>query len=63
MDLFLLLGLIVLVLVLMFFGRLVSVALKVLFYALLVLLVFVFIFGVSYNELWDRISAIVLWVI
>ncbi|MBU0460143.1 MAG: hypothetical protein KJ597_03550 [Nanoarchaeota archaeon] len=63
MDLFSLLGIVILVLIVVFFGRILSVALKVLFYVLLVSLVLIFIFGVSYTELLNWATNVVLWVI
>ncbi|MBU0470421.1 MAG: hypothetical protein KKA62_00990 [Nanoarchaeota archaeon] len=61
MDLFSIIGLIIVVLVVLSLGKIMSHLLRFLFYALLGALVLVFFFDISLNNIIDWLSSLVLW--
>tara|TARA_Y100000310_G_C20657594_1_gene802816 strand:+ start:1748 stop:1939 length:192 start_codon:yes stop_codon:yes gene_type:complete len=62
MEPFSVLGIMIAIIIALFLGKIVSVALRVTFYFLLFALVMVFVFGVSYDELITVISEVILMV-
>ncbi|MEW5897033.1 MAG: hypothetical protein AB1668_05040 [Nanoarchaeota archaeon] len=61
MNILSLLGVAVIVLVLLFFSRVVSFLAKALFVILLALLVLVLFFGISFNQVLEGVTSAVLW--
>lgn len=62
MELLSLIGIFIVVVIALFLGRILSVALKVLFYVLLVALALMLIFGFSFQQLLDWATGILFWV-
>lgn len=60
MDLFSVAGIVVLIFLTIFFGRILTIALRVLFYVLITALVLVFFFGVSLDTLLNFLSKVLL---
>ncbi len=58
---FSILGILIIAILVFFLSRVLSVVVKIIFYALLAAMVLVFFFGVSLNEVIDWITGIVLW--
>ncbi|MBS3116927.1 hypothetical protein J4421_05015 [Candidatus Woesearchaeota archaeon] len=54
-------GLLILAIVILFFNKIMSVVVKILFYWLLVIFVLILFFGVSLNTAWEWSWAIMLW--
>ena len=63
MELFSVFGIIVLILLVVFFGRILTIALRMLFYVLIAVFVMIFVFGISYAQIIDWASGVVLWVL
>lgn len=59
-DLFSIAGIIALILLTIFFSKILTMALRLLFYALVVALVMVFFFGVSLDNFFDLLSQLLL---
>ena len=63
MELFSIFGIVILILLVVFFGRILTVALKVLFYVLIAVFVLIFVFGIPYTQIIDWVSGAVMWVL
>jgi len=63
MEIFSVIGIIILILLVVFFGRIFTVALKVLFYALIAVFVMIFVFGIPYTQIIDWVSGVVMMVL
>ena len=63
MELFSIVGILILVLLVVFFGRILTVALKVIFYVLIVVFVMIFVFGIPYTQIFDWVSGAVMMVL
>jgi hypothetical protein len=61
-DAFSVLGIGVLIILVLSLGRILSVVLKFVYYALIAGLVLVFFFGVSLNDVFDIVTRVLLWV-
>ena len=51
------------IIIAVYLGKILTVAFKVVFYALLFTLVMVFVFGVSYPEMIEWVTTVILWVL
>ena len=51
------------IIIAVYLGKILTVAFKVVFYALLFTLVMVFVFGVSYPEMIEWVTKVILWVL
>jgi len=60
-DPFSIIGVIIVIILALTLGKLLKATFKIAFYVLLVALIFIFFFGVSYNELVTFIGNIMLW--
>ncbi|MBU0457706.1 MAG: hypothetical protein ABH824_07050 [Nanoarchaeota archaeon] len=62
MDPFSIISIVIVAIVVLYLGRILSFIFKFLLYAALVVLIFVFVFGVSLNSIFDWIMNVIMWV-
>ncbi len=63
MELFSLTGIIIFAIIILFFGRIISLALKLLFISALTFIIVMLLFGVSFWDIVDWVYKVVLWVV
>ena len=61
MELFSLTGIIIMVIVVVFLGKILSYMSKFIYYAIIALIVLIFIFGISLDEILNFVTNLLLW--